>query len=443
MRYKVLSFLIVAAMLLIPLAALAQDEAPASPAPAQAAPTPSIAEAYTIFVSPPEKLDALFAAFMDAIPYESLEDYAAKNPTATYTEFLYGIDLMPSLPALKALQSRFGDMPEYWQMMYAFGEGTRKERNVYLDKAYHLFLYDPATVYFYALFSMMPGGENGDGYYNLTPETFRRLRDTTALLAHAAEMDGRNSFYWYETAYIASLCSGVEEVLGYIRRGNECPVNEYLEPFPFSYIARHREELPARYPGKYLLLQPMDFSERLRSLIGYKAMIRNIITGVNLSGELGWLTDVHRMGCRFGMMSNAPQVVILVGGVFSAMMSKEAIDLGFAPETVEEVNGFALYQYRRGQIFGSFKSFSNSGHDKLMKKLGLDYMSLDALSMSDPRAAEYVRADWEQDSDFAVFVFPNICSHYQRLITFDFAKPGTYIDRPWTSDNVPQSGETE
>jgi hypothetical protein len=448
-RLAATMLLIATCLLLHGILSLAQDTAPAlAPETATAAPAQEVtpgapADNYTIFYSPPEKLDALFDAMMDAIPYASLDDYVAKNPEATYMEFISSANPKPSLPALKALQSSFGDMPEYWQMMYSFGEGDRRERSVYLSKAYHLFLYDPATVYFYARFAMMPGGDTTGKYKEDDITAYRMKRDAATMLARAAELDDRNSFYWYETAYVASQCGGVEEVIGDIRRGNECPANEYVEPFPFSYIARHHDELPARYPGKYLLLQSMSFSERLSSLIGYKVMVRNITTGVSLSGELGWLTDVHRMGCRFGMMSQAPQIIGLVGGVFVGMVTSAAVDLGFAPETVEEVNGFALYQYRRGQIIGSFKSFSGTSTDRLMKKLGLDYLSLDAMSMSDPKTAEYIRAGWERDSDFAEYVFPEIVSQYQRLITFDFVKPGTYIDRTWTSDKVPQSGETQ
>ena len=75
MRHKFLVMLVAAAMLLIPLAALAQDEAPATPAvaPEQAAPTTPVEEAYSVFSSPPGRVDALFDAMMDAIPYASFD----------------------------------------------------------------------------------------------------------------------------------------------------------------------------------------------------------------------------------------------------------------------------------------------------------------------------------------------------------------------------------
>jgi hypothetical protein len=396
---------------------------------------------YTIFYSPPEKLDALFDAMMDAIPYASFDDYVAKNPDATYMEFISSVNPKPGLPALKALQSRFGDMPEYWQMMYAFGEGDRRERSVYLSKAYHLFLYDPATVYFYARFAMMPGGDTSGKYKEDDITAYRMKRDAATMLARAAELDGRNSFYWYEAANTISQCGGVEETLAYIRSGNECAVSEVVEPFPFSYIARHHDELSTQYPDKYLLLQPLEFSERLSSLIGYKNMLKNVTTGVSLSGELGWLTDAHRMACRFATQRYSPFMIVLMGGVFDGILSKSAIDLGYAPETPEEVKGFALFENKRGEISGLCKAASFTGQNEVEERLGLTGMNLSSMKPADPRFKEYVQCEWQNDSDFVRVMMPHIQKQYERLIAFDFANPSAYNGLPLPMQAVQKEPE--
>ena len=423
-----------------PAQAPAQEDAAAAPAapvqetaPAQEGKPAVSADDYTIFFSPPEKLDALFDAMMDAIPYASLEDFVEKNPGMIYAEFSWEKKPKTDLASLKALQSKFGDMPEYWQMMYAFGVCDRKERSIYLNKAYHLFLRDPATVYFYARYSLTPGGDSTDTQHLITADTYAQKRTAAALIARAAELDGSNSFYWYEAANAISQCGGVEETLDYIRHGNECPVSELVEPFPFSYIARHHDELPARYPDKYLLLQPWEFNERLSSLISYKNMLRNVTTGVSLSGELGWLTDAHRMACHFASQRYAPFMVVLMGSVFDGILSRAAIDLGYAPETPEEVNGFALFQNKRGEINGLCKAASYAGSDELKKRLGLEGMALSSLELTDPRFKECLQYNWQNDSDFFRVVLPHIQTQYERLIPFDFANPGDYIGRPKSS----------
>lgn len=391
---------------------------------------PPPADDYTIFYSPPERIDALFAAFMDAIPYVSVEDYAAKNPGATYMEFM--TKMMPPLDlgALKALQPRFGDMPEYWQMMFLFGEGSRSERSIYLAKAYRLFPYDPATVYFYGRYAVMPSGDDTD-----KPEIdgithYRLEREVAQLVVRAAELDAHNSFYLFEAALLVSSCGGIEDVLDNLRRGNECPVSEWVDPFPLSYIQRHREDLPMAYPQKYLFLARFRFPEAFRARIDYKIMFRDLASCVSMSGELGWLTDAHRMSCRYATQRYGEMMTALMGGVFEGILSREAVDLGYAPETPEEVSGFAMFENKRGQVSGQLQAVSFANSDELNRLTGANWEELYTMKVSDPRFKEYLRLGWEHDSNYARLYAPHVWKQYERLIAFDFADPGAYTGLP-------------
>lgn len=418
-------------LLLMPLFAHAQDEGQPAPAPASA--TTSPADAYTIFYSPPERLDALFDAMVDAIPYASFDEYAAKNPDATLQEFSEAQRPLPDLAALKALQPRFADMPEYWHMMWAVsGEGTR---DVYLEKAYRLFPHDPATVYLYVKWCALPRLDRTTTSEKTAIENYRLSREYAALIAQAAEMDGRNSFYWYVAAHSISKCSGLEEMFALIRRGNECPVNEYVEPFPYSYIQRHHAELPARYPEKYLLLQPYYFSEMLTDMISYRDMMKDVITGVNLSGDLEWLTDAHRFACRFAMLHNAPTLITLSGSSFVSTLSSGAIDMGYEPEGQAEVKGFALYQSNRGMIRGMNTAGFRISRYRSEAVVGADMFGLNEMKVGDPRCKEFLRLSWEDDTADIQILFPLVENNLMRLYTFDFADPGAYTGRPATTLN--------
>jgi len=324
-------------------------------------------------------------------------------------------------------------MPEYWQMMWAMsGEETR---DVYLEKAYRLFPYDPATVYLYAKWCALPRLDRTTTNEKTAIENYRLSREYAALIEHAAEMDGRNSYYWYEAALGISKCSGLEEMFAYIRRGNECPVNEYVEPFPYSYILRRHAELPAKYPEKYLLLVPYYFNEMLSSLISHREMMRDVITGVNLSGDLSLLTDAHRFACRFAMLRNAPAVIMLTGGALESVINTGAIDLGYEPEGTAEVKGFALYESNRGMIRGMSTAGLRIGRYRSEAVVGVDAMGLYEMKMGDPKCKEYLRMSWEDDTANMQILFPLVENQIMRLYTFDFADPAAYTGRAETPLN--------
>jgi hypothetical protein len=398
---------------------------------------PSQQSAYSIYYSPPERLDALFAAFMDAIPYGSFESYQIQHLLVNTREFWGKALPKPSFEALVAMEDRFGDMPEYWQLMYVYGT-TGDEKDIkYLEKACEVAPDDPVSQYYFAYYGLYSGQKESSDDYSV--EATLGHYDITARAAEgllkAAEMDGQNAFYYYQAALGAMQDSGCEEAIALLKQGNEQPVNVLIELFPYSYIVEHRDLLPQLYPKKYLLLTALENEDMVLMLVKTKDLYKQLVVGVNLSGDLDWLTTVYRSACRISMQDNGSSITFLSGLVMITVLTNGATELGYGASDAEERDALDLAIKEKTRISDAYTSALKDFMDKQQNRFGYDGYNDVILVLGipipfvigDTNFKEYLKASWDYKTEWLREGMPAAKAQIQGLLTFDFNNPSMFI----------------
>jgi hypothetical protein len=412
----------------------------AAPVAAQDEPAPAD---YSIFYSPPERVDALFEAMLDAMPYSSVEELEADRPDITL-ELMWADrangGVLPDLDALEKMEAEFGDMPEYWQLRYVAGGGKYLwERVRHLKRATEVAPDDPASLYFYT-HELYRGtkhtGPDGEAVEYTTIEQYRRKRERAEMMERVAEMDGRNAYYYYEAGGAWSFLGEYPHVMELFDQGNRCPYNEKVELFPFSYIVRNLETIPKRFPDRYLLATMSGYYVEFPKYIRIKTMVREIITVVSLSGNLNYLTITHRMACRMGAREYASLLDRLVARVLTGIIAGAALDLGWDPEGPMENQGFVRRAHYEGTINGIVFAWTKrevlGGQDPFGQSDGA------AGSTSVFKAA--LDNWWKDEWGEIHFVGPAMAKQFDRMEPFDFADPAA---RPFVRGDSANAEDTQ
>lgn len=400
---------------------------------------PSQQPAYSVYYSPPGRLDALFAAFMDAIPYASIESYQIQHLLVNAREFWGQALPKPSPEALVAMEGRFGDMPEYWQLMYVYSTaGDEDEKDIkYLEKACEVAPNDPVSQYYFAYYGLYSGQKESDDDYSV--EATLGHYDITARAAEgllkAAEMDGQNAFYYYQAALGAMQDSGCEEAIALLKQGNGQPVNVLIELFPYSYIVEHHDLLPQLYPKKYLLLTALENEDMVLMLVKTKDLYKQLVVGVSLSGDISWMTEAYRSACRLGMQDSGADITFLSGLVMIAVVTNGATELGYGASDAEERDALDLAIKEKTRISDAYTSALKDFMDKQLNRFGYDGYNDVILVLGipipfvigDTNFKEYLKASWDYKTEWLREGMPAAKAQIQGLLTFDFNNPSMFI----------------
>ena len=400
---------------------------------------PSQQPAYSVYYSPPGRLDALFAAFMDAIPYASIESYQIQHLLLNAREFWGQALPKPSPEALVAMEGRFGDMPEYWQLMYVYSTaGDEDEKDIkYLEKACEVAPYDPVSQYYFAYYGLYSGQKESDDDYSV--EATLGHYDITARAAEgllkAAEMDGQNAFYYFQAALGAMQDSGCESAVALLKQSNEQKVNVYVALFPFSYMVEHRELLPQQYPRKYLLLMALADEGLLPTYLKTKDMYKQLIVGVSLSGNVDWLTTAYRSACRISMQDSGASITAISGLIMSGIVINGASEIGYGEDDMNERRALEFAESEKTRITDELAFSMRDFMDKLQSDFGYtgaeDYVPIMGIPapfvIGDPRFKEYLEALWEYEADWRSSTLAEMTSQISALLVLDFANPAEFI----------------
>jgi hypothetical protein len=411
-----LTAIVICAAMLISFAAFAQDEAQPIAAATQESPAAFPADNYTIFYSPPEKLDALFDAFVAAIPYDGVDDFAVENPVEPGQQFYTFGAIWPDEEKLAALRDEFGYMPEYWQLRYSFAVQDYQEKTKYLAKAYSLFPQDPATVYFYALNCVLPGAAKAAS----DAKSMRIEQAVVELMKQAAALDGKNAFYCYEAAFYSSNYAGVDGAMPLIIDGNNRPVSEYVSLFPYSYMVRNMQRIQDLYPEKHLLLASIMMSEALPSFIKRKDFVKEIEAGVNLSGNLDWLTETNRYMCRYGGANYASRLQILVALAMLPSLRNCAFDLGLVPDSAKAVKGWMYLADIKASALGFIRGYSTIAGEGYYEYLA-DEKPMDAAILR-----RHLETYWKDEYAYQNGIRARLRQSLDKAASFDFSDPAAF-----------------
>lgn len=347
---------------------LAAGVALASAAPICAAAADDEAAAYTVFHSPPARLDALLWAIVDCYPFRDLEDakrdYLRRAKGKDDVNYFYQIGIWPDEQRLIALEGKFGGMPEYWQARYFFENAQTRGGDVaLLEKAHDLAPDDPANMYLLAdaqlRFADYGLEETDDAFADqLAKRQF--IRDAADLMLRAAECEPQNAVYFYDVAMAVRELGEFDEVTELLEKGNAAPVNEAVQLFPLSYMLRNMREIRAADDGtgRFRLLAFALINNPMPSYIERREMMKECQVVFSLSGETDWLNVLHVYACRYGEETYAPLIQQLVAMVLVSYVNTMAAENGAIVYDEETVRSLAGLNSARGTVRGLAMSTS-------------------------------------------------------------------------------------
>ncbi len=426
-----------------------------SPAMAEESATES---EYSIFYSPPERMDALFAAFLDVMPLQTREDALAAyqalwDKSAAENGGKVGVyywsapgdsEYTVTEEHILPLESEFGDMPEYWQLRYLLSPAEPEERILLLQKAVDVAPDDAASLYLYWLETESTGG----GIYrsvhmkfgtrneeSLTPEEVSLCRNWPQLpaegLERAARLDGQNAMMYYWTAQKFSILGEHEHVLELLKLGNVCPHNVEVCLFPTSYVFSHVAELSdivgAERVGCSATLETLWSARPLPNYIELKDMVKEFCVAANLGCDMQALNTVHRFACRFGETQDAPMIQRLVGNVLVGVLAEHVVPL-WGPMNPEDQHGFNILYHKMGMVIGMISGSRVSSQHYAEKRSDVWLATLGYLE-EPPEPEELVRCftAWPVYEEFEIKVLGvSVAGIFEDMEAFDYTNPAAY-----------------
>ena len=350
MRKVSITLLIAAFVLLISYASLAQDT-PFAPEAAAAAPAqegkPAVsADDYTIFFSPPEKLDALFTAFLAALPLQTLEDLT------TSSEGVSALTL--GSKEIASLEEEFGDMPEFWQLRYALESSEEKKPLDLLKRATELAPSDAVSLFLYG--EELLTSSNSDDFEKSVSRDWPLL--PASIIKEAAEKDGKNAYMYYMAAQLYMRLGESETTLELLDAGNACPQNERVQLFPYSYMSRHVDDLEKMVGSERAgvadaLIQLSDL-EPLPDYIGLKDMVKEFCVVAALNGDIQMLNTVHRFACRMGQTEYTSYSDLIVAEALASILAQYVV-ANSEPLSPEEYAAYSALFNQLGCIKGTLE----------------------------------------------------------------------------------------
>ncbi len=334
------------------------------------------APAYSIFYSPPERLDALFWAIVDCYPVRDLAEAKERfldengvewdSSNNDWNRDISKMGVRPNQERLAALKADFGDMPEYWQARCFFEAVRTQQRNVeFLERACDAAPDDPASRYFLADARRRLADSSMEDVEDPFEERLRRrqaMRDATDIMVRCAEREPQNAFYYYEAAFVIRKLGEYERVTELLRLGNTAPVNENVQLFPESYIVRNLREIREQDDGsgKFRLLSFALINSPLTMLdmIKLREMVNEYQVIVSLSGDVELLNVPHVFACRYGQQRYSKTIQQLIAVVLVGMINEAVGEIGAITLDRDTLRSLSHISSLRGTVKGLVLSSS-------------------------------------------------------------------------------------
>jgi len=446
--------LVVAAVSMLPSAGFPAEDTSAKQ------PTAENAPAYSIFYSPPERLDALFWAIVDSYAVENLEEAKAEFVKKAWEEEefydpykLAGTPFWPEEEKLTALEGAFGGMPEYWQARYFFcTEGYVWDRLPLLEKMLELAPDDAATLYLYADRFMSISRDREESSLAeregraITREEFTdaRLR-AVDLIVRAAEREPSNAFYYYEAANLLGETGDYERVTELIKQGNVAPANEVVDFFPLSYIKRNFREIRGADDGsgKFRLLAFALITSPLPNYITRRDVIKNYQVILNMTGDIDLLNTLHVYTCRMGQAKYASTIHLLVAVVLNGIVEASAGEIGAVGTDPETLRAYSSMAGRRGSVRGI--AFGLQSWGDFIRDEGL-IPSLNTAGSEEVTPEEEWDAYlvwWEYQIMEVDYAGPAMATQLKMLEAYRYHEDGTITRIPWAEAHPEQIPSTD
>ena len=401
---------------------------------------------YSMFFSPPERVDALFWAIVDCCPVRDLaeakERFLAGNEGDSFSKReLVEMGLWPSEESLAALEADFGDMPEFWQALCYFDmllSQTRQADIDLLERAYEVAPEDPVTMYFLADARCTLAESNlEDAEEPLEDQSGYRqaMRDAAELMVRAAECEPQNAFYYYEAALVMRKLEDYERATELLRLGNLAPANVCVHIYPLSYIVCNLGEIREQDDGsgKFRLLGTAVASLPVPTLAELQGMGEEYQGILAASGDTELLNTLHVFACRYGQQQYASLIQALIAARLIRMINESAVEIGAVsgdPDTLKSLASMnRVHGAGLGLVTGCFM-WGKFLYDEGLLKETLYFYWPDEPTPEEAWAMH--RTFWEHIILDFLYVVPSIAHELQKLEGYRYHEDGTITEEPAT-----------
>jgi len=388
---------------------------------------------YSIFYSPPDRVEALFAAFMECVRID------LTAPVPYYTSE-YRRDVIDT-ERLLALEQEYGDMPEYWQLRVSSRYWTHSseelEANELLDRMLEVGPDDPLTNWLYAK------------CYDFADQVLKE----EAMLPYssrAVELAPGQAAYHYELAHVLFRLGEFEEALQQVQAGNSAARNRSLCAFPDSYFRTLGCEIAdvQEWQLKLLLSGRSLSPSMLQDYIGRKDIFKDVLVAFNLSGDLEAMNDMHQWAIRMVTAKGATLIdtlvaVVMVGILADGASKGSETQLPLTDGTDTSVDGvcrrgvmhvsfadrrgFARLERLRREVTDRVKHL-NATRPSLWSRLntlagaqaeGMDFLSAMTQVLKDANRAWLTEPDW---------VARELKPIFEEMAKFDYTNPAAFAE---------------
>ena len=393
------------------------------------------------YYSPDERLWELFRGIIDSYP-QSLDDarlwFIQKSTEISVQDLLQsgiserkllGTPLWPDIRRLKALEPRFGDMPEYWQGMYLFDvEKAWSERIKHLQKALNAAPNDPVSKFFLAREKALQAREewsNSNGSLDAYQHKRQTFLESADIMADVGGSTG-NAFCFYESARLLSELGEYQRVTELLKKGNDAPANFKIEPFPLTFIKQRISEIRTEdgSKGKFRLLAFLAMNQPVEDYVRLKVMMREYQVIISLSGNKELLNVIHRFTCKFGQQKYTGLMEQMVGAALTAMAQATYEELSSDTWTKRQHRAFLQLDRYRQAVRGYFRGISLARDFERMKQ----GKSANELVDATPEVYwDYFINWWLEQEFYQKHLYQYIESNFRKMGEFDFTNPEGYI----------------
>jgi len=395
---------------------------------------PAIAKDYLagihLFYSPRERLDKLFDAILGCYPEVAIEEIDTQEEYYEATQIDYS--------KLKALERRFGDMPEYWEARWAYLDGWSELGKEGRGKRHSE--WDVARLYNEILFKAVELSKRAPHYLFLYITNYRPETEEESLkfeeisadrLKEVIAKDFDEATYHYYRAYSLWKIGEIEEALQEFDAGNRAgKFTDHSLMFPRNYAVALSEEL-AEKPEAY---EPLKAWRILNFLIAYptpnymklKDIYKEALVAFNLSGDCEMLNTLQRHAVRMGTKKWAPRIERLQARVLIGILADGALDSGVCESlSSADARGYYLLGRQLGRLEAILTMTENMPAE--LESFFSDIETGEETRFAwDPaktrefiaKRVEGIRSEFQLD--------PRIEHIFERLGKFDYANPAGF-----------------
>ena len=310
---------------------------------------------YYLSYSPSERLVKLFDAILDCY-------YELPSGEIPKSDDYYPL-MQINYSKLKALEARFGDMPEYWEVRWAYLDPGSELRTKSKDKQYSES--ELARLCNKILFKAVELSKRDPHYLFLYITNYRPETEEEALkfeeisadrLKEAIARDPDEATYHYFRAYYLWRIGEIDQALQEFDAGNRATkYSDHSLMFPRTYAIALSEKLaenPDAYnPQKVLKILHLLTTIPVQNYIKLKDINKEALVAFYLGGGWEMVNILHRHAVRMGTRKWAPRIERLTAYVLIESLPDSILSSGvYANLSSLDAHGYFLLGHQLGRL---------------------------------------------------------------------------------------------